>query len=100
MSRDWVTALATFRGMAHSLSRVGQESYFYPRNYYMPLFVHSVEQAAQKINGLPTPFLSQALLIHLPVSLTHMHTLLKHHCFPLCLRQSQRKNGRYILMEK
>lgn len=31
-----------------------------------------VEQAAQKIYGLPAPFLSQALLIHVP-SLTHTH---------------------------
>lgn len=73
------------------IKRVGQESYFYPQNYYTLTFVRS--RAAQEINGLPTPFLSQALHIHFPsLSHTHMHmhTLLKHHPFPLF----RCKNGR------
>lgn len=81
------------------IKRVGQESY--PQNYYMLIFVHSRASSTGNIQpsrGLPLssspyPF---------PISLTHMHmhTLLKRHPVPLFLRHSQRKNGRYILMEK
>lgn len=85
----------------HSLSRVGQESYFCPQNYYTLVFVHSRASSTEnKWSTHPLPLSSTPYPF--PVSLTHahLHTLLNHHCFPLFLRHSQRKNGRYILMGK
>lgn len=83
------------------IKRVGQESYFYPQNYYTLTFVHN--QASSTENKWSThapPLSSSPYPFPIFLKRMHMHTLLKHHPFPLILRHLQRQNGRYILIEK
>lgn len=47
----------------------------------------------------PSPLKLSLSSSHLAHTHMHMHTLLKPRPVPLFLRHSQRKNGRYILME-
>lgn len=93
---ELVDCSATLGGMAHSFSEESDRRAIFIHETITRWHLSIVEQAAQKINGLPTPFLSQTLFIHFPTH-AHAHTsksppftfLLAFFLFVTC----KRKNG-------